>query len=184
MPNLDFYAVDSDLLLILEFVMGHAGCTPFESYSTPGEPLKRFRAPQEVLDQLSATPSHSLGLMLHSPQMGGQYRVRRFQLKTNSVQTWRETIEGWGLIQLELRGVTGRVLMPCHTNHNTEARARKWESTYPNFPPLAEWDFAQVSHISRQINTYIRKIAVVRFGARPILKGAQTLVGANDVSLG
>ncbi len=186
MPNLDFYAARPDLDAVLAFVLGAAGCEVFESYSVPGKGLRRFKTLQDVLEVFDGARSQSVELMLYSPSMRGRYRISRIDLKPKALAAtpWRETIEGWGLIQLSLRGVREGALPPSHTNHNTEVRALKWEPSYPHFPPLAEWDFTEVTRVSRRINTYIRDtLAVARSGSRPILAGAQALIQGGAVTL-
>ena len=157
-----------------------------ESYSVPGKGLRRFKTLQEVLEVFDGASCLSVELMLYSPSMRGRYRISRIDLKTKvfAATPWRETIEGWGLIQLSLRGVREGALPPSHTNHNTEARALKWAPTYPDSPPVAEWDFTEVTKVSRRINTHIRDtLAVARTGSRLILAGAQALLQSGAVTL-
>jgi len=185
MPNLAFYAADTDLASVLEFAMAKAECEAFASYSVPGQPLTGFSSPAEVLDVLHDAPAKSLGLMLYSPRMRGRFRTRRFELKARGSEprSWRETIEGWGLIQLQLHDMFRDTLAPCHTNHNSEARARKWESTYPDWPPLAEWDFREVTSISRKINTHVHSLAVARHGSCPVLPKAYAALESGSVTM-
>src|SRR6478736_4738835 len=107
MPTLDFCAARSDLDAVVAFVLGPAGCHIFESYSIPGSALRQFNTSQEVLEVFDGASSQSVELMLYSPSMRGRYQVRRIDLKRKAFAEppWRETIEGWGLIQLSLRGV-------------------------------------------------------------------------------
>jgi hypothetical protein len=183
MSNLDFYAAGSDFVPVIEFVMNGAACAVFETYSAPERPLRQFHTPGEILAELSRSPS--LGLMLYSSEMRGRTRIRRYDFKEKKTAptSWRETIEGWGLIQLELRAPSGTTLSPSHTNHNSRERAMKWSTTYLDFPPVAEWAFDVVTRISRSINQHIRKLSVAKTASRPILGEANGLLEGGRISL-
>jgi hypothetical protein len=186
-PNLDFFAARPDLDALLDFVFDETECQVFESYSTPGHPLVKFASTAEVLHMFDSSGGVHLGLMLYADAMKGRYRIRRFDLKRELFPDtpWRETVEGWGLIQLELNGVRNGRLEHCHTNHNSEARALKWEATYPDFPPVQEWDFGAVSRISSRINRHVRtRLAVAKVGSRPLLAGAQAFFATGAVKPG
>jgi hypothetical protein len=186
MPNLDFYAARPDLEAVVDFVMMSAGCEVFESYSVPGSPLRRFHRKEQILEAFDRSAFQELGLVLFAATARGSYRIERFQLVSPeySKAPWRERILGWGLIHLELHGVRGGQLRHCHTNHNSEARARKWEASCPGLPPLAEWDFREVSRVSGRLNRHVReKLAIARLGSRPILRAAKTLLEAGQLVL-
>ncbi|MEM9196010.1 MAG: hypothetical protein AAGF12_42990, partial [Myxococcota bacterium] len=133
MPRLSFYATEVDLAPVVEFVLDD-GCELFESNSRLGERIQRWTEPSAVLKALAEAPFSSLYLQLYRPSMRGNVVVRRFDVSVNAAEgalPWRETSQGWGLIQLHLHLPKDGRLGPCSTNHNSEARARKWAPLYP-----------------------------------------------------
>jgi len=173
--------------MLLDFIIQQTGCDVFESYSALNRPLVQFSSSAAILEAFDGAGGVNLGLMLYAPEMRGRFRIRRFDLSRDLFpdEPWRETIEGWGLIQLELAGVRAGRLGHCHTNHNSETRAFRWEPTYPDFPPVSEWNFKAVTSISSRINRHVRgKLAVSKIGSRPVLAGAQALLDSGIVILG
>ena len=61
------------------------------------------------------------------------------------------------------------------TNHNTRKRAEKW-STLPYSDDPAQWDWPLVTRASGKLNRTIRKLAVDKIGAHPVLPQAATLI--------
>lgn len=176
MPNCDFYAANDDVRLIVEFVLRETSCRIFELNSEPGRKLREFSA----FSQLAALRKRGTVwpplLALWPMAANENVRVRRFTVATKGrPRSWREELEGWGLIQLYLGAVRGRSLSPSHTNHNTAARAAKWRSTYPELGKPSAWDFAAVTRESSRLNRFIRSIAVDRLGRRVVLPGAAAL---------
>lgn len=184
MPHLAFYATADDIALIMEFVLQE--CRVFESFSVPDSPLRSLTSPLEVRDAFEQGGPGGLGLMLHAPAMKGELVVERFQLKPNAIpgKSWRENISGWGLIHMEFNAPHGTTLWPSFTNHNSESRARAWEPTYPQLPPVAAWDFREVARISRRINRHIAGLGIRKEGPRPILPGVEAMVKAGSIVLG
>src|SRR2546426_11648858 len=87
--------------------------------------------------------------------------------------TFRWTIEGWGLITMQLGGSSLVGLVASHTNHNSAERARKWEQTLNRtLGSVSAWDWPEVSRVSRRLNRQIRKLAVSKVGSRVVLPDA------------
>jgi hypothetical protein len=88
-------------------------------------------------------------------------------------------------IQMHFGALRDGKLSPSSTNHNTETRARAWEPTYPDFGPVAAWDFKEVTRVSRRINRNIAdRLALRKEGARAVLPGAQALIDTGSAVLG
>ena len=79
---------------------------------------------------------------------------------------------GWGMIQLYLYGLVHGELRESHTNHNSERRAQKWGSTYPELGDARDWDFRLVNSTSRKVNQFIKANSIANCGSRPIMKSA------------
>jgi hypothetical protein len=183
-PRLSFYGTPDDVLPIMDFVLRE--CRVFESYSVPDEPLREFSSASDIRGAVAHNERSGLGLMLYAPSMKGDFVVERIHLKPGAIpgKSWRDRINGWGLIQVQFGGLRGTTLRSSFTNHNSEKRARKWSDTSPQLPPVDGWDFEEVARISRRINRHIAGQAVRKEGALPVLPGAQKLVAAGIVILG
>jgi hypothetical protein len=179
MPNCDFYAADTDFSEVLEFVFTRCECQVFESYSPFDTQLVEFGSASEVMLRYpvgkcgGTAPSVLLSLV--PPSGRGLVATRRIDLKPGSVPgaSFRHTLDGWGMISLQLGGVGPKGLVHSHTNHNSEARARAWAHTHPELPPVEKWDWAEVAAISSRLNAHIRKrLAVSKLESRVVLREA------------
>jgi hypothetical protein len=186
MPNCDFYALQEDGLAVLDFVLTQTESQVYESYSNPGTELRRFNSVGELaLAFRPGVGGPSLLLSLYDPQMGGTVSIRRIELTPEefSATPWRFTAEGWGLIQLSLRGLHEGQIFPSHTNHNTEKRALAWQSTHPELGEPASWNWRVVTSLSRRINRFVHRLAPHNSGSRPVLPAAAACVRSGQALL-
>jgi hypothetical protein len=186
MPNCDFFAARSDLDLLLDFVFNHSGCRVYEHSSPFDTPAIEFLSVSEVkgrspLGQCKGT-APSVLLQLLAPS-AGEAIIERIKLNPEYCggATFRECVTGWGLIQLYLGGESPGGLVPSHTNHNSETRAKNWEAQYlAKLGPASKWNWAEIERTSRRLNGFIRKIAVAKDGSRPILPEAAKLMTKSE----
>ncbi len=173
MPNLNFYADAGDKASVLGVVFGLGLFRVFGSYSEPDHELREFRAADEV-------PQDHRDRMLALFVLGaGPVPIfNRITLNPGALgdATFRYSCEGWGLIQLYFGVPTDDALGWSHTNHNTEKRASAWVHTTERLGDPAEWDWPEVTRASGRLNRAIRKLAVYRFGPRPVLPGAAQVI--------
>jgi hypothetical protein len=185
MPNIDFYAAGADFLAVLTYVFKQSACRVFESYSPPGEAIAEFKA----IDDLSARypigvcrgSGPSVLLQLVPPGASHQFGIRRISSPPELCDghTFRYAVEGWGLIQLQLGGIGPRGLVNSHSNHNTEARARKWSETYPELGPIEIWNWRETTAVLSALNRFIRtKLATYKLGSRLVLPDAAAAFAA------
>jgi hypothetical protein len=175
MPNCDFYAAGDDFSALLDFIFAQPGWLLGERYSVPDQPLRRFHSTSEVLEAYDLSNSHAL-LFLYTPELGGSITERRIELRPGSMGAakGRWEAQGWGLIDFQLEEERDGHIALSHTNHNSEARARRWEPG----GDINSWNWAEVTRTSRRLNHYIRRISVSRSGSRVILPEAATRVAA------
>jgi hypothetical protein len=124
--------------------------------------------------------------MLHAGSMGPPVRARRIDFIPGAVgdASGRWDAAGWGLIQLYFGHLDGRRLRPSHTNHNTEARARRWAGgDLADLGPVDAWDWREVARVSRRLIHRIRAMAVMTVGSRPVLPAAAQAVHGGRVDL-
>jgi hypothetical protein len=169
-PSLSFYAVGDDHRAVLTAAFDSGAFRVFEAYSEPDRPLREF----DTVDVVPDLPSGRF-LMLYAVGSGPEPVVRRIDLRPGALDdaTYRYSCEGWGLIQLHLGGVFGgRELRWSRTAHNTEKRAAAWAAASPRLGDPALWDWASVTKLSGRLNRVIRRMAVTKLGARPVLPRA------------
>lgn len=191
MPNCDFYAADSDIDDVLDYVFGLKDVVVFEHYSPFDRTLLRFHSPADVADRYPdigkcAGNAPSALLAVFPASYVDRKQVKRIALKPSKTSgaSFREIVEGWGLIQLQIGGTGPKGVVHSHTNHNSEARAKKWESTYPELGPVNDWDFKLISSVSGRINRHIRNsLAVAKVGSRPVLMDAKRRIDSGMAAL-
>lgn len=177
MPLLEFYAVGADQRAVLDAVYGLGLFRVFEDYSQPDSNLREFLEAQDV----PAGPEGA-NLMLYTVGAGPEPTAQRIDLQPSAWPgaTFRHRCIGWGLIQLRFQDVVdGDHLRRSYTNHNTEKRAHKWADVTP--PDLgvgdpSEWDWPAVTRASNALIRFIRKVAVTKIGAHPVLPHAAELI--------
>jgi hypothetical protein len=125
-----------------------------EAYSDFDAPPRQFTSPSELAqyakERLSSTNASAFFFVIY-PDMGGRAVRKTIHLKPGSVpgHKLRYTWEGWGLISIILE----RGDHPNRSSRiaaNSEKRAAKWESTYPEWDSPRTWNWKAVaSHVSR-----------------------------------
>ncbi len=182
MPNLDFYAIGSDLDAVVDVAFAQPGCRIFESYSRPGHDLVEFTTADQLRAALMPEPVAHSGqqLTLHIAVPGAPFTIRRFAVDPQACKghAFRHNIEGWGLIQFYLGGPSVYGVVNSHTNHNSQARALAWEPVITGPSAVEQWDWRTVSAVSSRMNRMIRKLAVAKIGSRPVLPEAAAEVTA------
>lgn len=177
MPNCNFYALESDLETVLDFVFDKSGCRVFESYSEYGKPLCEFRSVAELKERYPLgycrgnAPSVLLMLL---PESAGKLVVEQIpKERIRPDEPVRHAAAGWGLISLQLGGQSPKEIVASHTNHNSQKRATTWHGIYGDvYGSPSAWDWPLVESTSRRINSFIRKTGAAKAGSRPVLPAA------------
>ena len=131
-----------------------------EAYSRFDFPLRSFGDPtslERVIHAEREAGNKSVSLVVHYPESKGQVITRRINLlpeKCNGA-SWRETLEGWGLIQLQLE-YQGGDTVKCRIAVNSERRAEAWAQTYPEFGSPELWDWQAVERHARRLIRVLR----------------------------
>ena len=189
MPNCDFYAVGDDFRSVLQFVFDELDCRVFETASAYDEEIMEFSSWESLSTARTVGQrkgaAESLYLQLWPVKASENVWIREIELDQKRVKNgrFRYSIEGWGLIQLYLGGKSELGLIHSHTNHNSEARARKWASTLDGMGSPSAWDWKIVSSTSSRLNRFIRKTAVSKVESRLVLPEAQELLRTGTKAL-
>jgi hypothetical protein len=180
-PNCDFYAAPGDFEPILQFVFEEMECRVFQAYSRVDSDLKEFSRLDELVHSTElklgdcSNRNLSCSLMLWPVQASDQVQIRRIELNPAArLGTHKHTVEGWGLISLQLGGLGNMGVHPSHTNHNSENRARKWADTYKDtMGDPSAWDWDVVTRTSAKLNRRIHSLATTKLRSRPVLPAAK-----------
>jgi hypothetical protein len=173
MASLDFYAIEQDISDVLEFVLNETDCNIFESYSEHNKELREFKSISEVIEAYNSKSVGIFLLQLWSPSVSSKIVIKKIVLdpqKCNGA-THRFSIAGWGSMQLYFGRIQNDEIEYSHFGHNSEKRARNWESTYlDELGSVDEWDWQLLKKLSGKIQYHIRKrLAVSKVSSRPIL---------------
>ena len=192
MPNIDFYAAGADFISILHYVFEQSGCRVFENASPFGEDIAEFKSIGELSTRypIGVCGGSAFSALLQLVPPGGSklFKIRRISLSPDVCHghTFRHEIEGWGLIQLYLGGIGPQGLVHSHSNHNSEARARKWAATCTNHGSPDNWNWKEVIVVSSALNRFIRSRSMAyKLGSRPVLRDAAIAFasGLNPVNI-
>ncbi len=184
MPSCSFYATTADHLTLVGVILGAGEYTVLPAYSRVDQPLSPCAG---IGDLIAASELGVLStqFVVHHASFGGAIHRRRIELRPD-VGSFRWEATGWGLISLVLSAPRKGALGPGWTNHNSEARARKWEPTFADCPDrINEWNWAEITRHSGHINRLIRRLSVSKLGSRWVLPDAAAAFaeGRNRVSL-
>ena len=134
----------------------------YEAYSQPDHELRKFGSKQEVLEYIKEVEGRNENLVylsIHYPETKGYVRIKKIDLKPekcNGAKT-RFSTEGWGLVQFQLwLKDTG---LFCDIGSNSEKRALKWESTYPELKSPELWNWKEVGRQCRRLKRVLKKCA-------------------------
>jgi hypothetical protein len=102
----------------------------------------------------------SVNLAAHYPEALGRVLTTTVTLRPElyTGASWRESVAGWGLIQLQLEFEAGDTVA-FRIAVNTEKRANAWAGTYPELGAPSLWNWKVVQKHARRL------IRVLRSGA-------------------
>jgi hypothetical protein len=174
MPSFQFYAAPPDRESVVAFALDSLACRVFEAYSAYDAPLRELEV-SDLASLHTAEGVQDCQLAVWSPSFRAEPKRRRIEFAAGAVpgHSHRFTLEGWGLVHLQFTAIKNDALSPSRLAFNSEARARKWESTdLTRLGAIAAWDWNAVADIGRRLRNYIARTAVAKAGARPILPNA------------
>ena len=148
---------------LAEFVFQSGAPVVFHAYSDYGEPLRRFRTPAELINEIQSAFGRGqkfLHFAIHYPETNGHVAERRITLDPRKCagHTWRYTVEGWGLIQLQ-GDVRHAPAIECRVAVNTQKRAEAWAGTHPSLGNPELWDWRVVQRHAGRIIRKMKRIA-------------------------
>jgi hypothetical protein len=184
MPSCRFFAVGDDAHAVFEAVLADGSLQLFEQYSRPNSELRAFQTPAEAA---AAFASGIHGFTLYAPACGARIAPRRFALKADTfgAGAFRYQIVGWGTLNLQFGSEARGRLHESFLNHNSEARARKWEpGGRDELGAVDAWHWPEVAQAARRVVGLIRRLGVARLGATIVLPTAHGRAERGELHLG
>ena len=90
--------------------------------------------------------------------------------------SFRQQAEGWGAIQVTLKGVGSKGLEKSSCNHSTEKRAKAWEAKRKNDLGLASaWNWNVVDSAAGALSNFIQHRANQKSGSTAVMPAASKL---------
>lgn len=153
---------DEQFLAMLDAIFESEPVTVYEAYSEYDKELRVFASANQVLAQVARLKAGDISLVylsLHFGNAEGYVRKKRITLKPRKCKgaTFRYSVEGWGLIHIQLSQKEN--CMQCELSANSEKRAQKWEEYIPELESAALWNWIEVNKQKRRLNRVLRKSA-------------------------
>lgn len=151
---------DAAIRIIADAIYLESPSAVIEAYSAFGEEARTFASSQELcayanLQRNSRDPS--VHVAVHYPDMAGRVAITRVALDPARCagHTWRQSIDGWGLIQVYLQ--LGSESLGSFVSANSEKRANAWAATIPDLDPPAVWDWPAVARHLRRLRRALKQ---------------------------
>ncbi len=178
LAQLNFFAVTSDIELVLDFIFEQTDCRVFEAYSRPAHRLREFSSLAELQTSDVLEVNHGRYFLRMIPRgVGTEPKVRTFKLKKTGQK--RSEINAPAMFQIVQGGPAkprSQAIVTSTFSHWNEAGARQ-RSLYPNWL-LARTDWKYMRRVSGRIHRHIKnKLAVAKVGFQPVLPGAFEQLG-------
>jgi hypothetical protein len=118
----------------------------------------------EYIDTKRKQGVRHVALAVEFRDVKGHVRTRRIALKPEKCEgaTWRETVEGWGLVHVQFAFLKDG-LVECRVAVNSDKRAAAWASTNPDLRDPKLWDWKVVEKHARRLIRILRQGQESRF---------------------
>lgn len=135
----------------------------FETYSAYDNRLRSFTSASDLIGYLDGELNQRGRMALlsvHYPEALGQVRTATIKLRPEKCggAMSRETVEGWGLIQVQLKG-NDNGTSECRIAVNSESRANTWSQTCPHLGLPSLWNWELVDKHARRLIRVLRSVA-------------------------
>lgn len=150
----------ANLVTFIDAIFSKGKVTVYETYSNYDSELRIFKNTTDILDYIAELQSASgkSGLLsLHYADTKGVVELKKIKLNPEKVQgaTFRYTVNGWGLINLHIKAENNSFI--CYLGVNSEKRADKWKTFYPEMKEPSLWDWKVVSSHHRRLQRVLKK---------------------------
>lgn len=128
------------------------------TYSEYEKELEKNLDLEKILSYLKKLEkNNTLLLSFYVREMEGKQIEKKISLEPKKCKgfQYRYSLEGWGLISLQLKKLDSTYKVTC--GGNSQKRAEKWFDTYPQLGDPKFWHWQVVESCRRAINRMIKK---------------------------
>ncbi|WP_340156341.1 hypothetical protein [uncultured Winogradskyella sp.] len=145
-----------ELFELIEFILSDSKAELYESYSEMEKELVRINNTSEFKDYFEHSTSEKktqLGFGFYNPESKGKFFITKIKLdpKYCNGKTYRNRIDGWGIIYVHLNLLNVENEIECRISVNSKKRAENWKSTNPEFGNPELWNWKIIESNARKI---------------------------------
>ncbi|GAA4239634.1 hypothetical protein GCM10022291_34770 [Postechiella marina] len=146
----------TELFKLIEFILSNSKAEFYESYSEMEKELVRINNSSEFKDYFEYSTSEKkrqLGFGIYNPESKGKFSITKLKLdpKYCNGKTYRNRIDGWGIIYVHLNLLNAENEIECRISVNSKKRVENWKSTNPEFGNPELWDWKIIESNARKI---------------------------------
>ncbi len=181
MPNCGFFASESDIPLVIDYIWASGGKI-FDTNSATNSLPAEFNSTAEILEHHRNSIYKCLSIAVWYPPGNGKVLFTRIDLSKNpqyNAGDYYCVSEGWALFHISFGGIDDKrkTLSKSNFGVNSERRALGYESTYTRLGAVSEWNWRAIEKYSRAFSYHIaKKLSVEKISANPVLPGAAQLM--------
>jgi hypothetical protein len=151
------------LFELIEFILSDSKTELYESYSEMEKELVRINNNSEFKDYFAHSISENkkqLGFGIYHTESKGKFSITKLKLdpKYCNGKTYRNRIDGWGIIFVHLNLLNGENEIECRISVNSKKRAENWKNTNPEFGNPELWDWKNIESNARKITRQLNKL--------------------------
>lgn len=167
MAQVDFFASDKDFIDLVGWLLIQTDFEIYEAYSRIDHDIRKITTVEDMHDLANERKNSSFLMRFWSPSVTNSPVFKEIKLNPN-IGSFRTSLEGAGIIQLEHGRVENGRIYNSTLSHWNEAGARA-KCIYPS--DVVDWKKMRLlsGKLSRQIKN---KLAQTKVESAPVLKGA------------
>ena len=153
----------NQLFELIEHILSDSKTELYKSYSEMEKELVRINNYSEFKDYFHHSISENkkqFGFGIYLPESKGKFSITKLKLdpKYCEGKTYRNRIDGWGIIFVHLNLLNNEKEIECRISVNSKKRTENWKNTNPEFgnPELWEWKIIESNarKIIKQLKNY------------------------------
>lgn len=152
------------LFELIEFILSDSMTELYESYSEMEKELVRINNFSEFKHYFKHSTSEKkvqLGFGIYNPECKGKFSITKLKLnpKYCNGKTYRNRIDGWGIIFIHLNLLNTENEIECRISVNSKTRAENWKNTNPEFGNPELWEWKIIESNARKIINRLKNYA-------------------------